>query len=82
MLLLLSTQEICDRNDGHKILCHCDTSDLNNLDQNATCGFRPPRSYKCAVQSDNIEKAKLPLSDLKCKDGAGHDVYLYVNKKE
>jgi hypothetical protein len=23
-----------------------------------------------------------PLSDLKCKDADGHNVYLYVNKKE
>jgi hypothetical protein len=68
--------------DGHKIYAHCDTFDVNNLDQNATCGFRPLRSYECAVQPDNIEKAKLPLSDLRCKDGAGHNVYLYVSKKD
>jgi hypothetical protein len=68
--------------DGHEIYAQCDTSDLNKLDQNATCGFRPLRSCECAVQSDNLEKATLPLSDLKCKDTEGHNVYLYVSKKE
>jgi hypothetical protein len=29
----------------------------------------------------SIEKANIP-SDLKCTDGEGHPVYLYVNKKE
>jgi hypothetical protein len=68
--------------DGHKIYAECDWVNIGNLDPNATCGFRPTRTYSCVVPSDNIEKATLPLSDLKCKDGAGHNVYLYVSKKE
>jgi len=34
------------------------------------------------IPTDNLEKATPPLSDLKCKDAAGHNVYLYVSKKE
>jgi hypothetical protein len=68
--------------DGHKIYVSCDVSDIGNLDPNATCGFRPLRTYECNLQTDSLEMTKLPLSDLKCKDADGHNVYLYVNKKE
>lgn len=68
--------------DGHKIYAECDVSSIGNLDPTATCGFRPLRTYECTLQTDSIEKATLPLSDLKCKDADGHNVYLYVNKKE
>jgi hypothetical protein len=68
--------------DGHKIYASCDVTTLNNLDPTARCGFRPLRTYECAVQPAAIEKATGPLSDLKCKDGDGHNVYLYVSKKE
>ena len=67
---------------GHKIYASCDVTTLDKLDPTATCGFRPLRKYKCAIQSASLEKATAPLSDLKCKDGDGHNVYLYVSKKE
>jgi hypothetical protein len=67
--------------DGHKIYASCDTSDLDNLDPQATCGFRPRRTYECTLGQDgDLLHAKLPLSDLKCKDADGHNVYLYVSK--
>lgn len=68
--------------DGHKIYAHCDTTDISNLDPTATCALLTLRTYACVVPSDNLEKASYPLSDLKCKDGAGHNVYLYVSKEE
>jgi hypothetical protein len=68
--------------DGHKIYATCDYLDVNNLDPNASCGFRPLHEYDCALGDDRIEKAKGPLSDLKCKDSDGRNVYLYVDKKE
>jgi hypothetical protein len=68
--------------DGHKIYAHCDAMDIGDLDPNATCGFLPLRAYECTLQADNLEKATYPLGDLKCKDGAGHNVYLYVSKQE
>jgi preprotein translocase subunit SecE len=70
--------------DSHKIYASCDVTTLDKLDSTATCGFRPLRTYECAVQPGAIRNAKVsePLSDLKCKDGDGHNVYLYVSKKE
>jgi len=70
--------------DGHKIYASCDVTTLNNLDPTARCGFRPLRTYECTVQPAAIENAKAsePLSDLKCMDGDGHNVFLYVSKKE
>lgn len=68
--------------EGHKIYVECDVVNIRNLDPTATCGFRPLRTYECKLQTDSLEKATFPLSDLKCKDADGHNVYLYVNKKE
>lgn len=69
--------------DGHRIYATCDTSSLDHLDPQATCGFHPLRSYQCELGPDgNLGNAPLPLSDLKCKDADGHNVYLYVSKKE
>jgi hypothetical protein len=68
--------------EGHKIYAACDVANLSNLDPTARCGFRPLRKYDCTLQPDSIEKSPYPLSDLKCKDGDGHNVYLYVNKKD
>lgn len=69
--------------DGHKIYAACDVENISNLDPTARCGFRPLRTYECTLQTDSIEKATtLPLSDLKCKYADGHNVYLYVSKKE
>lgn len=70
--------------DGHKIYANCDLTTVNNLDATARCGFRPLRTYACTVQPAAIENARAsePLSDLKCKDSDGHNVYLYVSKKE
>jgi len=68
--------------DGHKIYATCDTSSIGALDPTASCGFRPLRTYKCALQSDSLATAQFPLSDLKCKDADGNNVYLYVSKKE
>jgi hypothetical protein len=68
--------------EGHKIYATCDVSSVSSLDPNARCGFRPLRTYECALGDDRIEKASFPQSDLKCKDADGHNVYLYVDKKE
>ena len=67
--------------DGHKIYAACDWDNILNLDPTARCGFRPMRTYECTVQP-SIEKQTGPLSDLKCIDGDGHNVYLSVSKKE
>ncbi len=67
--------------DGHKIYAACDVENISNLDSTARCGLLTLRTYECTVQP-SIEKQKVPLSDLKCKDGDGHNVYLYVRKKE
>jgi hypothetical protein len=68
--------------EGHRIYATCDVADIDKLDPTATCGFRPLHSYECTLQSDSMEKATLPMSDLKCRDADGHPVYLYVNKME
>lgn len=70
--------------DGHKIYAACDLMTVDEPVSTASCGFRPLRTYECVVQPAAIENAKAsePLSDLKCKDGDGHNVYLYVSKKE
>ena len=68
--------------DGHKIYAACDVADIGNLDPDARCGFRALRTYECTLQPESIEKGKFPLSDLKCKDGDGHNVYLWVSKKD
>lgn len=68
--------------DGHKIYASCDTTTFDNLDPNGRCSFRPLRTYECVLGDDRIEKATFPQSDLKCKDSDGHNVYLYVDKKE
>jgi hypothetical protein len=69
--------------DGHKIYAACDAVEIGNLDPTATCGFRPLHTYECAIQSDSIQKTTATvLSDLKCKDGDGYNVYLWVSKKE
>ena len=66
-------------NDGHKFYATCDATDMSNLDPTATCGFRPLRKYQCRLGQQPGDKA---LSDLLCKDADGHNVYLYVNKKD
>jgi hypothetical protein len=70
--------------DGHKIYADCDVSTVDRTDPNASCGFRPLRTYKCELQSDKLltGDAKFPLSDLRCKDADGRNVYLYVHKEE
>lgn len=69
--------------EGHKIYATCDTTTVDHLDPGATCGFRPLRKYECRLGDEigeqNNDKA---LSDLLCRDAAGHPVYLYVSKKE
>lgn len=67
--------------DGHKIYATCDFTDVKALDPHATCGFRPLRTYEC-VLGRVTPHGDLPLSDLKCKDADGNNVYLYVDKKE
>ena len=64
---------------GHKICATCDVTDISSLDPNASCGFRPLRVYECRLGNQAGDKA---LSDLLCKDSDGHNVYLYVSKKE
>ena len=68
--------------DGHKFYTTCDWHDLDKLDPTATCAFRPLRTYECVLNNGPEKKDPGPLSDLKCKDDQGHNVYLYVNKKE
>ncbi len=66
---------------GHKIYASCDGDSIGSLDPNSTCGFRPLRTYNCVPGEVGIH-AKGPLSDLKCKDDDGFNVYLYVSKKD
>lgn len=68
--------------DGHKIYAHCDVTTVNHMDPSAACGFRRLHSYDCEIQSDSMTNAKMPMSDLKCKDADGRNVYLYVTKKD
>jgi hypothetical protein len=68
--------------DGHKIYADCNASTVDRMDPNASCGFRPLHSYDCEIQSDSMTKASMPMSDLKCKDADGRNVYLYVTKKD
>jgi hypothetical protein len=65
--------------EGHKIHATCDFTDVDRLDPNATCGLRPLRKYACRLGQRSGDKA---LSDLLCQDDDGHNVYLYVSKKE
>jgi hypothetical protein len=68
---------------GRKIYATCDATTVDTLDPEATCGFRPLRKYECTSGQDgDLWNAKLPLSDLKCKDADGHNVYLYATKEE
>lgn len=69
-------------NGGHKFYTTCDYQNLNHLDPSATCAFRPLRSYECVLNNNPHKEGKGPLSDLKCKDDEGNNVYLYVEKKE
>lgn len=68
--------------DGHKFYTTCDWHDIDALDPTATCALRPLRTYECVLNNDPKEKDPGLLSDLKCKDDGGHNVYLYVEKKE
>ena len=52
------------------------------LTSTASCAFRPLRTYECVLNNDPKKKDNGPLSDLKCKDDEGHNVYLWVEKKE
>jgi hypothetical protein len=65
---------------SHKYYASCDLTTLDKLDPRSTCGFRVLRSYECVQPADS--EPKKVLSDLTCKDDAGHPVYLYVSKKE
>jgi hypothetical protein len=67
---------------GHKIYATCDTTDYDHIDPNARCDFRPLRTYQCVLGDDRLDIARAPLSDLKCRDSEGHNVYLYADKKE
>lgn len=69
-------------NEGHRIYATCDVSDVSSMDSNASCGFRPLRTYECTLGDDRIQKALFPLSDLQCKDSDGRNVYLYVDKED
>jgi hypothetical protein len=67
--------------EGHKLYVTCDVDSIGSLDPTANCGFRVLNTYQC-VPGENRMDAPGPYSDLKCNDGAGHNVYLYVSKKE
>ena len=62
---------------GHKIYAECDFRDVNGLDPGATCRLRPLQSYQCTQKPNG--KA---LSDLRCEDSEGGNVYLYVSKED
>jgi len=68
--------------DKRKIHATC-ASEIDRLDPNARCSFRPLRTYKCVLGEDIGEnKGAAVLSDLRCKDSDGNNVYLYVDKAE
>jgi hypothetical protein len=69
-------------NGGHKFYTTCDYHIIDKLDPTSTCAFRPLRTYECLLNNDPKKHDPGPLSDLKCKDDEGHNVYLYVDKKE
>ena len=69
-------------NGGHKFYATCDWENLKHLDPSTTCSFRPLRKYECVLNNDPKKEDKGPMSDLKCKDDQGNNVYLYVEKKE
>ncbi len=66
-------------NDGHRYYATCDSKYVDHMDPEATCAFRILFRYQCRLGQQPGDKA---LSDLLCKDGDGHNVYLYVNKKD
>lgn len=66
-------------NRGHKFYATCDTTTLNRLDPDATCALSVLRQYRCRLGEQPGDKA---LANLICKDGDGHNVYLYVDKKD
>jgi hypothetical protein len=66
--------------DGHRIYASCDSAVFASSDPDTTCGFRPLREYRCILGNDSIYHGD--SWDLKCKDADGHNVYLYVSKKE
>ena len=65
-------------NDSHKIYAACDAHDWDHLDATAKSGFRPRQKYKYRLRQAG-DKA---LSDLRCKDADGNNLYLYVSEKE
>jgi hypothetical protein len=65
-------------NDSHKIYAACDANDWVQLNPTATSSFRQLRKYKYRLRQAG-DKA---LSDLRCKDADGNNLYLYVSKKE
>ena len=65
--------------DGQKIHATCDWKNFSNSDPDATCGFRMLRNYEC---TSGFEGGTEHMWDLKCKDSNGHNVYLFVDKKE
>lgn len=66
--------------EGHRIYASCDAQTFASFDPETTCAFRPLRSYECWLGNDSV--AHGDGWDLKCKDTDGHNVYLYVSKKE
>ena len=66
--------------EGHKIYATCDVERFRIPDPENTCGFQVLKTYACVSGSDSI--AHGDPWDLKCKDADGHNVYLYVQKKE
>lgn len=66
--------------DGHKIQASCDFERFASSDPESTCAFRILKSYPCASGRDSMMRGD--SWDLKCKDGDGQNVYLYVSRKE
>jgi hypothetical protein len=66
--------------DGHRIYASCDFATFSSSDPGNTCAFRPLRQYQCVLGSDSVSHGD--GWDLKCKDADGHNVYLFVTKKD
>jgi len=61
-----------------KVYAMCDITTVDKLDPNASCAMRVGQTFECL----SGKKGDRALSDLRCRDSEGHNVYLYVNKEE
>src|SRR5689334_3852648 len=69
------------QHEDHTLHAVCDLSTVNHVEADATCALQPRREYHCQP-GQKEGKVTFPVSDLTCKDDAGHSVYLYITRQE